>query len=170
MRYKPWKVTQNNAWGDQEPSDDIFITCWHEFLQTPYAQTIVPDWFDKLQDVIQSQEEPDTESIESDSNTREEWMIISDLHTPFENSHETLPSTHDWHQDRVRYTDQQIGEMPTWIKTMKEQANDITHQNYEVVDINSFSEMQKLAYTIVKTHSLDNSVEKDPLCLIIIKE
>jgi hypothetical protein len=95
-------------------------------------------------------------------------MIISDLHTPFENCDETSTSTHDWHQDRARYTDQQIGEMPTWIKIKKEQASDITHGNYEVVDINSFSEMQDLAYNIIKNHSEDTCVDKDSLCLIII--
>ena len=169
LRYKPWKITQDNAWGDQEPSDEMFVSCWHEFLQTPYAEANVPDWFDKLQDVIQNQEEPDSEPVESDSNnTREEWMIISDLHTPFENSDQGSASTHDWHQDRVRYTDQEIGEMPTWIKTKKEQANDIIHENYELVDINTFSEMQNLAYNIVKNHSEDTSVDKDPLSLIII--
>ena len=97
LRYKPWKSTQNNVWGDQEPSDEVFITCWHEFLQAPYAQANVPDWFDKLQDVIQSQEEPNDEPAQSDNNTREEWMIISDLHTPFENASEQSALSHDWH-------------------------------------------------------------------------
>ena len=169
LRYKPWKLTQDNAWDDQEASDDILVTCWHEFLQTPYAEANVPDWFDKLQDVIQNQEEPDNQPVELDSsNTREEWMIISDLHTPFENGGQSTMSTHDWHQDRVRYTDQQIGEMATWIKTQKDQAHPITHEAYEVVDINSFSEMQNLAYNIVKNHCHDTSCDKEPLCLIII--
>ena len=54
LRYKPWRLTQNNAWGDQERTDDIFISNWQEFLKTAYGQTNVPDWFDKLQTVIQS--------------------------------------------------------------------------------------------------------------------
>ena len=133
LRYKPWKLTQDNAWDDQEASDDTLVTCWHEFLQTPYAEANVPDWFDKLQDVIQNQEEPDNQPVELDgSNTREEWMIISDLHTPFENGGQSTMSTHDWHQDRVRYTDQQIGEMATWIKTQKDQAHPITHEAYSL--------------------------------------
>lgn len=69
---------------------------------------------------------------------------------------------------RVRYTDQQIGEMATWIKTQKDQAHPITHEAYEVVDINSFSEMQNLACNIVKNHCHDTSCDKEPLCLIII--
>ena len=48
LRYKPWRRSQNNAWGDQEdPTDDTFINCWQAFLQTPSGQWNVPDWFDK---------------------------------------------------------------------------------------------------------------------------
>jgi hypothetical protein len=41
--------------------------------------------------------------------------------------------------------------MPTWIKTNKEEYT--IDEQYDVVDINSFSEMQNLAlYDIVKFH------------------
>ncbi|CAB3977795.1 ATP-dependent DNA helicase PIF1 [Paramuricea clavata] len=163
-QYKPWRTTQNNAWGDQEPTDEVLINCWHEFLQTAYGQSNVPDWFDKLQTVIQSQESEDEPSEEQET-TREEWMILSDLNTPFENSQQTPESTYDWHRDRANYSEQQIQEMPTWIKTNKEEYT--IDQQYDVVDINSFSEMQKLAYDIVKSHFDDVSSEKEPLCLII---
>ena len=56
--------------------------------------------------------------------------------------------------------------MPTWIKTKKD--NHIINDQYEVVNINSFSEMQGLAYNIIESHFDDISPEKDPLCLIII--
>ena len=62
LRYKPWKTTQNNAWGDQEPTNEILTNHWQEFLQTPYGQINVPDWFDKLQTIIQ------IEIIEIESN------------------------------------------------------------------------------------------------------
>ena len=116
LRYKPWRTAQNNAWGDQEPTDEIFANHWQEFLQTPYAQTSVPDWFDKLQTVIKSLQEPEDEPFEEQRNTREEWMILSELNTPFHNSEQIPGSTHDWHLDRAQYSDQQIHEMPTWIK------------------------------------------------------
>ncbi len=164
LHYKPWQATQNNAWGDQEPTDDVLINSWQEFLQTPYGQSNVPDWFDKLQAVIQSQE-PEDEPSEEQERTREEWMILSDLHTPFDNSDQTSESTHDWHLDRANYSEQQIHEMPTWIKTNKE--NYTIDEQYDIVDVNSFSEMQKLAYDMVKSHFHDTLSEKDPLCLII---
>ena len=62
----------------------------------------------------------------------------------------------------------QIGQMPTWVKTNKEQSNAEINQQYNVVDINSLSEMQKLAYDIVHSHSKSNADDQDPLCLIII--
>ena len=117
LRYKPWRTTQNNAWGDQEPTDEVLI-CWHDFLQTPYAQSNVPDWFDKLQAVIQNQEPEDEPFVEQET-TREEWMILSDLNIPFDNSEQTPDSTYDWHLDRANYSEQQIQEMSTWIKKTK---------------------------------------------------
>ena len=160
MRYKPWQTNQNNAWGDQEPTDELLINCWHKFLQTPYGQANVPDWLDKLQTVIQSQELED-EPSEKQEITREEWMILSDFHTPFDNSEQMPNSTHEWHLNRANYSEQRIEEMPTWIKTNKDQHN--IDEQYDVVDINSFSEMQKLAYNIVKSHFNGSSSDKSYL-------
>lgn len=138
-------------------------------MQTGYAQTNVPDLFDKLQHFIQIQEELHNEYLQPDNTSCEEWMIISDLHTPSELSDATSPSYHDWHLDRVRYTDHQIGEMSAWLKTKKEQAkNSISHVDYDFADISTFNEMQKVSYNIVKNHSENMSVDKDPLCRIVI--
>ena len=142
--------------------------CWQQFLQTPYAQTNVPHWLEKLESVVQSQIEPDNEPAEQHAPTREEWMILSDLTLPFETSEQNPHSSHDWHQDRDHYTNQQIGEMPTWIKIMKEQSSTIAFQEYQVSDVNSFSEMQQLAFNIVQSHFANNSPEQQPLHLIII--
>ncbi len=92
-------------------------------------------------------------------------MILSDLNTPFSNSEQTGGSAHDWHLGRANYSEQQVQEMPTWIKRNKEDYT--IDEQYDVVDINSFSEMQKLAYDIVKSHFDGASSEKEPLCLII---
>ena len=148
LRYKPWILTQDNAWENHEASPDVFITFWHDFLQTPNAHENVPDWFDKLQDVVQNQEQSQ-EPIESDNSTREEWMILSDLDTPFESADSNETSSYDWHQDRTGYTEQQIGEISSWIKTKNEQCSGCLHSYYEVVDINTFSQMQELAYNII---------------------
>lgn len=91
----------------------------------------MPEWFHKLQEVVLSQQETTEKSLETDSqNTREEWMILADLHTPFEHACEqNLKPVSDWHQDRTNCTVQQIGEMPTWIKTKKEEVAETIQQN-----------------------------------------
>ena len=48
-------------------------------------------------------------------------MILSDLHTRFDNSEQTRDSTYDWHLDTANYSEQQIQEMPTWVKKNKEE-------------------------------------------------
>ena len=45
--------------------------------------------------LIQSQLEPEDEPSDEKSNTREEWMVLSELYTPFDNSEQMLHSTHD---------------------------------------------------------------------------
>lgn len=42
LRYKPWKITQYNAWDNEEPSDQNIINKWQQFHQTPYAKANVP--------------------------------------------------------------------------------------------------------------------------------
>ena len=171
LRYKPWKTTEDNAWDNEESSDEVMIRKWHEFLETPYAKENVPDWFDKLQSLIQNQHEPNTQNVDLQSeDTREEWMIISDLHAPFVSAEVNFESTHDWYRDRDNYSSQEIGEMSTWINNMKEHYNTDINVLHGNIDVASLNEMQGLAYNIVKTHSQDLNLGKDPLALIVIGE
>ena len=75
-------------------SDENLINYWQEFLQTPYTPTNVPDWFDKLQSVVQSQEESDSDPHEQVNTTREEWMFVTDPNTLFDSSGHFSESTH----------------------------------------------------------------------------
>ncbi len=104
-------------------------------------------------------------------NTREEWMIISDLHTPFSDPVPTNSETsYEWHSDRINYSEQQIAEMPIWIKSMREHSDQILFVNNENINLGTFSEMQEIAYNIVSSHFYDMSSNKQPLALIIIGE
>ena len=49
--------------------------------------------------------------------------------------------------DTNQYSEQQVNEMPTWIKTMRQ--DHVVNADYDVVNINSFSEMQKLGYVMI---------------------
>ena len=80
LRYKPWQTTQENAWGDQPGSDDVYITSWKAFLQTQYAKQHVPDWHEKLQTLENlSENDTDCENISQQLPQREEWMHLADL-------------------------------------------------------------------------------------------
>ena len=65
-----------------------------------------------------------------------------------------------WHSDRSNYSEQQIGEMPTWIKNMKESIYQALPENYQNVNLATLSEMQALAYNIVQSHYNDLSPNK----------
>ena len=135
-------------------------------MNTDYAKSHVSNWIDNLQNVIESNQKTMTEHDEQQDNEVEEWMILSNLNKPFE-SEESSDTDIDWHLDSQHYSQQQIGEMPTWIQTNKEKFDGSSNEQCDFIDIDSFSEMQRVAYDIVFTHFEDSS-SKDPLCLIII--
>ena len=68
------------------------------------------------------------------------------------NASSSIVNSHDWHRDAVKYTDQQIGEMPSWITAKKE--NFLPREQTFSINTESFSDEQRLAYEIVTTHSL----------------
>lgn len=78
-------------------------------------------------------------------------MIISDLHVPFSDSCPTnVEIAYEWNSDRTNYSEQQIGEMPMWIKNMREGSDQVLQENNENIDVDTFSDMQlmqELAYT-----------------------
>ena len=82
LKYKPWHTCQNNVWNSTEPNADIYIKAWHDFLCSPPAQIQVPNWDQKLQNVMQNIElETDNERSRFETEKiQEEWMILSDFH------------------------------------------------------------------------------------------
>ena len=68
----------------------------------------------------------------------------------------------------VTISDQEISEMPSWIKSRKQECNANMQQEYDFVDTSTFSDMQDLAYNIIKNNAEDNSDEKEPLFFIVI--
>lgn len=94
---KPWLIRQENAWGDFEGSNEVYISEWEKFLQTEYAHKSVPDWNSKLEDIQEfANEEPSDEPGPS-SHSREEWMIFGDLSFTTSDSTEEEQIQHDWH-------------------------------------------------------------------------
>ena len=162
-----WKNSLDDAWGTTEPNNQTFITEWHNFLNTPYAKKHVQDWSQKISDVLENIELQNYEnSNNQEIHEQEEWMILSEFYKSSQKLNNELPnSNYDWTIDSMKYTAQQIGEMPSWIVTLKENFQPSLTPT-DVINVESFSEMQKLAYDIITKHS-KNSSEKEALLLII---
>lgn len=81
LRYKPWQHSVDNAWGDKEGSDSVYIDNWHSFLQTPNAKQFVPNWLQQINSISEyvNQIIDKDNFTETDTSKREEWMILADL-------------------------------------------------------------------------------------------
>ena len=137
LRFKPWITNPINAWNGQQQSDKKYKDAWHDFLNTDYAKSHVLNWIYNLQNVIESNQETISEHDEQQENELEEWMILSNLNKPFE-SEEYSKTDIEWHLDRQNYSQQQIGEMTTWIQKNKQQFDGISNEQCDgggVLDI-----------------------------------
>lgn len=146
----------------------MFISEWKTFLQTDYAQQRVPDWHGKLEDLEYYFEEEQIEDFDEPPQPREEWMILADLTlmsntNDFDNSVNSLDN--NWHMTTYSYSPQQLSEMSSWINSKKQLHVNVQLQNSDV-DVSTFSDMQSLAYNIVRDHFV-SPFPKSPLLLII---
>ena len=107
----------------------------------------------------------DLEDDEISSGTREEWMLLAELNTS-QSSQEYIESLPDSVvTDSRNYTEEQIGNMPTWIKDTKENFF-IQQSNLETIfNVDSLNEAQRIAYDIVFEHFTSN--ESEQLLLIL---
>ena len=171
LKYKPWEKSQHDAWGSENSENSTFINAWHEFLTLPYAQQHAPNWTEKMQNVLDNIELSIDELTEHEHLTQEEWMMLSQFHTSVTNSNaENRNSTnYNWQLDSTKYSEQDRGEMPNWIKMKKGDSSSVT-RNSQKIDTNSFSEKQKLAYDIIINHSNLPAESRSPLLVIIIGE
>ena len=168
LKYKPWKNSQNDAWDNQKPSDTTFVNSWMDFLNSPIANK-VPNWEKQLQDVLDNVVQQRDESCEKNENPdQEEWMILSNYHKLNENFN-AGENRFDWHLDSRKYTTQQIGEMPNWIKVHKTDYTAPLAESEKKVDTSTFSERQQQAYNVIINHYNDVK-PKEPLMLIVIGE
>ena len=89
-------------------------------------------------------------------------MILASFHTNgLTSASSSIVNSHDWHCDAVKYTDQQIGEMPSRITAKKEKF--LPRKQTFSINTESFSDARRLAYEIVTTHSM----QEKPLHLIM---
>ena len=172
LKYKPWQTTQENAWDNQPATNEIYITKWKEFLETPYAKEHVPDWHDKFDTVHNyNKHDTDTEHTTQELPQREEWMLLTDLvprsFLTTDKPQQIVNSDYNWQNDRLKYQDNQIREMSSWIRTNKETSFEQTIQEQNI-DVTTFSDMRQRGYNIIKAHS-EQPDPNNQLLLIIIR-
>ena len=78
LRYKPWYNFVDDAWFSEEPSDSVYINQWNSFLKTADAKLFIPNWSHQINLISEyvSHLVENDDFIESDTNEREEWMIL----------------------------------------------------------------------------------------------
>eukprot|EP00794_Sanderia_malayensis_P004003 gene4003-4552_t len=134
-----------------------------------YAKANVKDWSEEIEiiehQLLQEYSQHDSHSSDEvcDTHEQEDWMQISKLvHTDNSNLKQ---NSQVWSQDYTNYTQQQIGEMPNWIP----QHSSLALQQWNAaVDISLFTSMQKIAYEVIKTHSLQSVGENHESLKMII--
>ena len=169
MKFKPWNCKPSNLWNDEDETDETFITHWNLFLQSPEAQCFVPNWKYELDNVSayfeQVQDEHDFE--EPFSGEREEWMLLSELNASASccstELTEIQQDDNNWEADRQYYSDEQIGNMTSWISSQKEQF-DVKTMKQDLTDIATLNKEQHLAHAIVFDHFIQQN--KDPLLIL----
>ena len=169
MKHKPWNTKPSTLWNDEEETDSTFIAYWNLFLQSDLGRELVPNWKHELDNISSyfDQVHDDDDFEEPLSGEREEWMLLAELNSSVSTSTMNTPDTPEsyWESDCKNYTDEQIGNMPSWISTQKEQYNpQLTMEN--IIEIDTLNKEQHLAYTIVFDHFVQPT-ENNPLLLII---
>lgn len=127
LRYKPWQHSIDNAWGNKEGTDSIYIEQWHAFLETPKARQVVPNWLQQIDSISEYVNEiiDRNDFPEIDTGEREEWMILADLKFQCDaeiNDKDIHSETEHYLDDKSKYTLEQIGNMPHWINEKKKAA------------------------------------------------
>ena len=86
LKYKPWQKSQHDAWGCEYSENCTLMNAWHEFLTLPYAKEHVPNWAEKMQNVVGNIEISIDDLNDHEHLAQEEWMMLSQFHTSVTNS------------------------------------------------------------------------------------
>lgn len=84
---------------------------------------------------------------------REEWMYVADLKMKSDNGNcKLIKCPLDYNEDRLKYTVEEIGDMPYWRDTQKKAGTLQIPSNSEPVKTENFNNEQRVAYQIVQNH------------------
>ena len=149
LRYKPWNTTQDNVWGDQPGTDQLYIDRWKDFLESSYAKEHIPDWHEKTQSFQnQFEKEEDIEHFQQEIPQRQEWKVLADLVPEYfvtrDKTQQTADSDYVWQSDKLNIEKIKSGKMSSWLKTSKDLLNPAVVMPKQSVDINTFSYEQNM--------------------------
>lgn len=73
-------------------------------------------------------------------------MLMAELNFQVENEHaqSLIPPKEYWSDQRENYSEEQIGEMPSWIAEMKKRANSDCCVSERVIDVTTLNQLQYL--------------------------
>ena len=174
IKYKVWSNSVSFAWDGLEECDENFILCWAQFLRSENASELVPGYTFELENLENLPDEEDEEDdVINPNEEREEWMFLSEfLNTSSLNIDETtndqfVQADEDyWAKQRTQFTQQEIGNMPSWINSKKNVYvnNYISASPDEREYIEQLNSQQRKAFDLVVNHAHSNS---DQLLLLI---
>ena len=169
LRYKPWSVKRSAAWNDIVENDDVFISCWQEFIVS-HGQEYVPSWSIELDNVelYYNHDRGQVQCEDTNENgVTEDWMILADLHRHFESNSNPVQDQHVdpayWHNFEYNFSVEEFGNLPTWLIERKKELIIPPHNPCEV-DTSTFSPNQRLAYRLL----VDHNAMSDPEQLLLI--
>lgn len=161
LRYKPWQHSIDNAWGNKEGTDSIYIEQWHAFLETPKARQVVPNWLQQIDSISEYVIIDRNGCPEIDTGEREEWMILADLKFQCDaeiNDKDIHSETEHYLDDKSKYTLEQIGNMPHWINEKKNAAiPELDDRPGPIIELTKMNENQAAAFNIIRNHYLNAS-------------
>ena len=152
-----WENSPDNAWENQTPADETYISVYHNFLQTDYACINVTDCTSDLEraELYARTQEDDEDNYEYQTSThQEEWMLLCQLSPTFQQE-DPPQSNINWEESANEIPQPLFLSCPSWINTMKNVHN-ATRQLPEVDITNLYGEQCK-AYSIVSAHCAENA-------------
>eukprot|EP00795_Rhopilema_esculentum_P003598 gene3598-13017_t len=155
LKYKPWSNTLSSAWNNEDDTNEVFVTHWNNFLHTPNIHCYVPEWNRELTNIctyFQNSDDDEQFHENNEAAEPEEWMLLSNHHSSTEASSQyfSVNSETDfeyWQQGQKSYSQEEIGNMPSWIDSQKQINNlaEATANVFSDFDVGSLNDEQSKA-------------------------
>lgn len=153
LKLKPWANQYQNAWDNDQQSDEIFVAKWQEFLSCDLGQSTVPQWQRHLADAMSFLSDHNStdditrdEIVHSVDKVHEDWMYLARMIPP----PETMTfSLHEIVEMRSSYSTAQILEMPFWLDNIKT-VTTIAVQRLTDINLSLLNSKQSIVYDIVR--------------------